>query len=137
MARQRLLILTMYVEVEAQVWVIRDYLPETVQAHCQGFPAISWFARRLPRVTVQAIAVPRECRDGFMVAFWGRPEAYLDARIRTATSTWHQVPPEAATRALAQLQDDLASGEWDRRYGRLREQSELDVGLRLVSSDLG
>jgi SAM-dependent methyltransferase len=27
---------------------------------------------------------------------------------------------------------DLADGTWDRRHGRLRELSELDVGLRLV-----
>ena len=35
-------------------------------------------------------------------------------------------------RGLRQLEKDLESGEWDRRYGHLREQDSLDVGLRLV-----
>jgi hypothetical protein len=68
-----------------------------------------------------------------MAAFWGRPEAYLDARVRAATSPWHQLPPAAVTRALDRLRRDLAHGWWDRRYGHLRQQAELDVGLRLVS----
>jgi hypothetical protein len=86
-----------------------------------------------PGAAVAAIPVPRECTIGFMAAFLGRPEAYLDARVRAATSPWHQVPPAAVTRALDRLRRDLAHGWWDRRYGHLRQQAELDVGLRLVS----
>jgi hypothetical protein len=66
----------------------------------------------------------------------GRPEAYLDARVRAATSSWHQLPPAAVTRALDRLRRDLAGGRWDGRYGHLRQQAELDVGLRLVSAEL-
>jgi len=37
-------------------------------------------------------------------------------------------------RGLGQLRRDLESGEWDRRYGDLRQQESLDVGLRLVTA---
>jgi hypothetical protein len=31
---------------------------------------------------------------------------------------------------------DLASGDWDRRYGHLRTTPECDVGLRLITAEL-
>jgi hypothetical protein len=71
-----------------------------------------------------------------MAASWGRPEAYLDPALRGATSPWHQLPAETVTQALDKLDGDLASGHWDRRYDHLRQQAELDVGLRLVLADL-
>ena len=33
---------------------------------------------------------------------------------------------------LTHLAQDLASGEWHRRYGDILEKSELDLGYRLV-----
>jgi hypothetical protein len=37
---------------------------------------------------------------------------------------------------LRRLREDLHSGAWDRRYGQLRTQAELDVGLRLIKAEL-
>lgn len=37
---------------------------------------------------------------------------------------------------VSQLRRDLESGEWDRRYGHLRVQGSLDVGIRIVSAEL-
>jgi SAM-dependent methyltransferase len=132
-ASRRIVLVTMDVEVLGELWVVRDYLPETLTVHGAGFPAIARLTELLPGAAAAVIPVPRECTDGFMAAFWGRPEAYLDARVRAATSPWHQLPPAAVTRALDRLRRDLADGWWDRRYGHLRRQAELDVGLRLVS----
>jgi hypothetical protein len=39
-------------------------------------------------------------------------------------------------RGLRQLRADLESGEWNRRYGCLRAEDSLDVGLRLVLAEL-
>ncbi len=135
-ARQRVVLATMDVGALGQLWIIRDYLPETLTAHAAGFPSTTRLQELLPRATIAVIPVPRHCTDGFMAAFWGRPEAYLDPGVRTATSPWHQLAPETATRALDQLRSDLASGQWDRRYGHLRHYPELDVGLRLISAEL-
>lgn len=134
--RKRLVLATMDVEVIAQQWLIRDYLPEVLATHAAGFPDIKWLLEVLPRPTAAAIPVPRDCTDGFMAAFWARPEAYLDPAFRAVASPWHQVAPEAVERALERLSSDLASGEWDQRYGELRRRRALDVGLRLICAEL-
>lgn len=136
-ARQRVVLVTMDVEVVAEQWIVRDYLPETLVAHATGFPSIRGLLAVLPRATVAVIPVPGDCTDGFMAAFWARPEAHLDPTIRAASSAWHQLPSETVDRALERLREDLASGEWDQRYGDLRLRPTLDVGLRLICADLG
>lgn len=40
------------------------------------------------------------------------------------------------TRAIDDLRQDLASGEWDKRYGHLRTTTEYDAGLRLLTAEL-
>ena len=40
------------------------------------------------------------------------------------------------TSASGRLSSDLASGEWDQRYGELRQRPALDVGLRLICAEL-
>jgi SAM-dependent methyltransferase len=135
-ARRRIVLVTMDVEVLGELWVVRDYLPETLTAHAAGFPSIARLTELVPHSAAAVIPVPRECTDGFMAAFWGRPEAYLDPRVRAATSPWHQLPPAVVTRALDRLRRDLADGRWDRRHGHLRQQTELDVGLRLVCAEV-
>jgi hypothetical protein len=69
-----------------------------------------------------------------MAAFWARPHAYLDPAARAATSPWHDLPAAVVDRALAQLQEDLDSGDWQRRHGHLLARTELDVGLRLITA---
>lgn len=135
-ARRRVVLVTMDFDVVADLWVIRDYVPEAIAAHGAGFPTIGWLLDLLPGADVSPLPVPRDCTDGFMVAYWGRPEAYLDPAIRAGTSVWQQLPPCAVDRALARLEADLRSEEWDRRYGRLRSLDALDVGLRLIRYEL-
>jgi hypothetical protein len=35
-------------------------------------------------------------------------------------------------RVVAEVDQDLRAGTWDRRHGHLRDLDELDVGMRLV-----
>ncbi|MDX6668501.1 MAG: hypothetical protein QOK04_1881, partial [Solirubrobacteraceae bacterium] len=135
-ARRRVVLVTMDIAVLAELWLIREYLPETLPAHAAVFPSIKRLLGALPGATASQVPVPRDCSDGFMAAFWGRPEAYLDPHIRTGTSPWHQLPPAVVTRAVGELQDDLERGEWDRRHGSLRQRATLDVGLRLIRAEL-
>jgi hypothetical protein len=65
-----------------------------------------------------------------------RPEAYLDPHVRAATSVWQRLPADVVARAIDDLRQDLASGEWDTRYGHLRTTPEYDTGLRLITSQL-
>jgi hypothetical protein len=83
---------------------------------------------------VDVIAIPIDCTDGFGAAFWGRPEAYLDPKVRQGMSWLAQLPPDVLARGSARLAADLQSGEWDRRHGHLRQLEQLDVGHRLITA---
>ncbi len=85
-------------------------------------------------VRVDVVPVPRDCTDGFGEAFYARPEAFLRPEVRAATSGLVLTDPAAVQRGLDRLEDDLASGAWDRAYGHLREQAERDGALRLITA---
>jgi hypothetical protein len=67
--------------------------------------------------------------DGFLGAYWRRPAAYLDARVRAVISIFAKLD---ATPVLTRLATDLADGTWRSRYGELLTRRELDVGYRLI-----
>jgi SAM-dependent methyltransferase len=134
--RKRIVFLTLDLDVTAQMWLCRDYLPEIIEHDRNAFPTIAHLEAVLPSVQVETVPVPADCTDGFLVALWSRPEAHLDPHVRRASSTWHRLPPAIIETGLDRLRDDLESGEWDRRYGYLRRQDTLDVGLRLVKAEL-
>jgi hypothetical protein len=97
------------------------------------FPAIAAIARALGGgASVTSIPIPRDCVDGFLGAFWARPEAYLDPIVRAGMSTLAAVGEDALAPGLARLAADLESGAWDARYGQLRLRTECDLGYRLV-----
>ena len=79
--------------------------------------------------------VPHDCVDGFLGAYWRRPEAYLDATVRAGMSTFTKLRDVDA--GLARLRSDLADGTWKRRHGHLLERTELDLGYRLVVARAG
>jgi hypothetical protein len=55
-------------------------------------------------------------------------------RLDAGYALQRRTDPEAQTRAMDQLRADLASGEWDRRFGALRTQPTFDGSLRLIVS---
>jgi SAM-dependent methyltransferase len=133
-ARRRVVLVTMDIDVVSQLWLVHDYLPEAVADGAGGYPSIAQLLDLLPEASVTPIPVPNDCIDGFTSAYWARPEAYLDSRLRAGSSPWHQLPGAVVQRALDQLERDLASGEWDDRYATLRQSPALDVGLRLIAA---
>jgi hypothetical protein len=85
--------------------------------------------------TVVPIPIPNDCVDGFLGAYWQRPAAYLDARIRSGMSSFNRIAD--LNSGLERLARDLRSGLWERRYGWLRRKNSLDLGYRLVVSPCG
>jgi hypothetical protein len=124
----------MDVLVLARLWIIEDYLPEFLGQHSARFPSIERLCELLPNSTAEVLAVPRDCTDGFLSALWARPHALLDPATRAATSPWYDLPAAMVEAALTRLQRDLQDGTWQQRHGDLLERSELDVGLRLITS---
>jgi SAM-dependent methyltransferase len=114
---------------------LNEYLPEVLANESGRIPAIDRVARVLGgEVTVTTVPIPIDCTDGFIEAFYARPEALLDPEVRRGQSAWAFVDPELIERGLARLRDALASGEWEKRYGHLRTQPEYLGALRLITA---
>jgi hypothetical protein len=84
---------------------------------------------------MEPVLVPWDCADGFFEAFWRRPEAYLDERVRRGVSVWAGVGPAAEHRAVRNLREDLASGRWHERNRDLLDLEAVELGLRLLVAD--
>lgn len=126
--RGRLAILT-FDPASPYFW-LADYIPEIVELDQPIMPELGTFDRILGKTEVEIISVPRDCTDGFLGAYWQRPHAYLDPRVRSAISTFSKL--DNVSNALARLEQDLVSGVWEQRYEDLMELESLDVGYRLV-----
>ena len=125
-------VLTFDVEVHAQFWLFGEYVPESSalpQAHPPSPEAV---ADVLDAHAVEPVPIPADCVDGFNVAFWNRPERYLDVETRACMSGLAMLPDVLVAERMARLRADLADGTWHARHGELIHQDSFDGGLRLV-----
>ncbi|MFF8955290.1 methyltransferase domain-containing protein [Streptomyces sp. NPDC014894] len=111
-------------------WLTRDYLPE-VAGLVAGRPSVDRPAGAIG-ARMEPVLIPWDCADGFLEAYWRRPEAYLDERVRRAVSVWTRVGPEAERRAVDGLRDDLFSGRWAERNREIVALDAAELGLRLL-----
>ncbi|MEO9468141.1 class I SAM-dependent methyltransferase [Parasphingorhabdus sp.] len=130
-AKYRLVILTF--DPEAHYFWLADYIPEIVELDQPIMPKMMEYGRILGDVRIEDIPVPHDCTDGFLGAYWRRPHAYLEAKVRASISTFAKL--DNAPDQLTRLAQDLDSGAWNRRYGHLMEENSLDAGYRLVVAD--
>ena len=115
-------------------WAV-DYWPTALSLPSeQDPPTPEDLAEILNVIDVQPVPISIDCSDGFGAAFWGRPEAYLNPDVQQGMSWLAQLPRSVLVEGAARLEGDLRSGDWDRRYGHLRDLPELDVGYRLVTA---
>jgi SAM-dependent methyltransferase len=132
-ARGPVVILTYDPLVSGEMWLMADYLVEVAALDRRIFPAPELLAAWLGGdVGIEPVPIPRACTDWMLGSFWAHPERVLDPRARAATSGFARMRAEVVDRVVRDVGRDLGDGTWDRRHGRLRELSELDVGLRLV-----
>lgn len=112
---------------------LADYIPELVDLDEAQMPRMTDYEIWLGPVDISPVPIPHDCSDGFLCAYWRRPAAYLDARIRAAISSFWALGDVSA--ALSGLEEDLASGAWARRYPDLPDLDERDCGYRLIVAD--
>jgi len=115
----------------ARPW-LTDYLPELAALDEVAMPPLDAYSAWLGPVSIEPVPVPHDCTDGFLYAYWRRPGAYLDPQIRKGSSSFWKL--DGAQAAMLRLQQDIESGEWDRRYGHLRGLEFYDAGYRLIIS---
>lgn len=110
-----------------------DCFPQIEHIDKELFPSVEQLSTVLGRVEVKAVPIPADCTDGFLCAYWARPESYLNPRVRSAISTFSRMGD--VENGAKRLCLDLESGSWSNKYGHLQELSELDFGYRLVVSN--
>ena len=111
---------------------LTDYIPELLALDEEQMPPMSAYGEWLGPVEISPVPIPHDCTDGFLCAYWRRPAAYLDPRLRAGSSSFWKVGD--ISDALKKLEDDLTSGAWERRYGELLGQDACDFGYRLVTT---
>ncbi|WP_436786226.1 class I SAM-dependent methyltransferase [Yinghuangia sp. YIM S10712] len=136
-ARRRIVLLTWDQSVfRERFWLVRDYLPQTAALDDKRAIGIDDLVELLGGARVEPVPVPHDCTDGFGAAYWRRPRAYLDPQVRAGISMLAQTDPDVLAPGLAVLADDLATGRWQDRYTDLLALDSIDVGYRLLVSDL-
>ena len=111
---------------------LTDYFPEIARLDKPRFPTIEEYQRVLGPIESTVVPIPHDCSDGFMCAYWRRPEAYLDPDVRNSISTFSMMRDPSP--ALKRLEQDLVSGRWQEQYGDLLSLDSFDYGYRLFRS---
>ena len=132
-ARRRAVVFQHDPEVGAGFWLARDYLP-TFLRRLRGKRLADMMAP-LGDADLRPVPIPHDCADGFLGAFWRRPEAYLDPEVRAGISVFRLLPEEEVAAAVEALRADLESGAWRRRNADILDRDELDLGFRLVVAE--
>ena len=130
-ARKRIVILTF--DPQARPWPTQ-YFPELAELDAETMPTIESLTRLLGPSKVQAVPIPHDCQDGFLYSYWRRPQAYLDEKLRSGSSSFWKIADVAA--GLGNLKRDLETGDWHRRYSDMLDQDAYDAGYRLVVTEL-
>ena len=131
-SRSRVVILIWDMSFAGSFWLTNTYIPELEDWTLAHVPSLPEIEHELGPLTRQPLPVPRDCSDGFLRAFWARPEAYLDPSVRRNISQFNLVPEHTIDAGLERLRGDLENGVWDDRFGHLRELDQLDLGYCLL-----
>jgi SAM-dependent methyltransferase len=115
-------------------WLTQDYLPSLDPSRRFG-RIMATIHEEFPGLREYPVRLPRDCVDGLFTAYWGQPEMYLDAEVRRNMSNFALARDEDVKAGLDALRSDLESGAWDRAYGHLRTQTEIDLGHRVLVAE--
>jgi hypothetical protein len=133
-ARKRIAILTFDAELAPPFWLVDRYFPAIRELDRRNMSPLDELRASLGNVHITPVPIPHDCTDGFMGAYWRRPSAYLDPAVRQAISAFAFISDVEP--GLRQLSVDLEDGSWKRLFGHLMNQTELDLGYRLITAEL-
>lgn len=123
-------------DVAHDYWAIRDYWPAIEEMDRPASPPVTMVADALGTDHVETVAIPWDCQDGFLGAYWRRPEAYFQPDVRAGISGLARLEPEVLEQGLRRLRRDLDDGTWSRNQADLLDRHEIDLGYRLVIAQL-
>jgi SAM-dependent methyltransferase len=131
-ARHRVVLFTWDPTPRVGFWLTEAYLPAILEIDAPSFPTMIELAAHLGPIDVRPAPVPHDCVDGFLGAYWRRPDALLDPDVRRGISCFGQLPADVVDEGVSRLAADLESGAWDARFGHLRGETSADLGYRIV-----
>jgi ubiquinone/menaquinone biosynthesis C-methylase UbiE len=116
---------------------LTQYFPSFIKDVEATFLPISQLKAEIETITglvasVIPFPLPHDLLDSFAAVGWGRPELYLDRKIRNGISSFAKIADDELNHGLSSLGEDLERGVWERRYGHLRQLKQLDLGYRFV-----
>lgn len=114
-------------------WLM-DYFPEINSLDNDIMPTQAEFEAAFPAYHEVRVPIPHDCSDGFMAAYWRRPERYLEQGVRNAISAFAMI--QRVEEGLCRLRSDLESGAWQARHAHLLEHDALDLGYKLIIARL-
>jgi SAM-dependent methyltransferase len=112
-------------------WLTRDYLPDFRLR--PGMTADD-IATAIGGGSVEPFPIPFDMLDGFLAAYWRRPEAYLDPGVRANISVFALMAQSVVDKFVERLRADLESGMWHRKNADILGLTEMDLGYRLIIS---
>lgn len=118
-------------DVTREFWLCR-YIPAINDADARVAVSMDDLCELLETRDVRVVPTPHDCSDGFLGAYWRRPEAYLDPHVRAGISTFAKLDAGVVNAGLELLREDIQSGRWREEQRELVECDECDVGYRLV-----
>jgi SAM-dependent methyltransferase len=120
-------------------WMTTEYLPEFLELIPVRYRVPGAWEKELREalgtVALTPVPVPHDCSDGFYGAYWRRPEAFLDPRVRAGISVFAQVSSAAVDRAVDALGADLETGRWQERHRELLLTDEIHLGYYLITAE--
>jgi SAM-dependent methyltransferase len=126
-ARHRIVVLTF--DTDASNFWLSEYFPDLLALDRQIMPPLDALAEELGVCEVTPVLIPHDCSDGFLGAYWRRPEVYLDPIARRSMSPFAKIK---ADEGLSKLANDLNSGVWREHNADILALYLLDVGYRLL-----
>ena len=114
-------------------WLTRDYFPDIMEVDRKIFARKDEFNEYFDNVEITPLLIPEDCKDGFLAAFWKRPQAYLRENIRQSMSSFAKMANTST--GLQQLERDLKNGTWKVKNKDILDRDTLDAGYILISAN--
>jgi hypothetical protein len=139
-ARRRVVLFNIDPAQADRFWMTTEYLPAFLDLIKPQYHEAGYWEHELRSILgtirTKEVPIPHNCADGFYGAFWRRPRAYLDPRVRAGCSVFAQLDRTHVERGIAALEADLASGAWERRHRELLGLEALRLGYYVVVAEL-
>tara|TARA_B100000674_G_scaffold377248_1_gene319772 strand:- start:38 stop:841 length:804 start_codon:yes stop_codon:yes gene_type:complete len=119
-------------KIDTDCW-FKDYFGEMIEKAKDSYTELSELISKIEstfhnKVEYYPFSIPHDITDGFFYAGWQKPEKYLDENFRNSISVFAKAPKNLLNKATKKLTEDLQSGKWDEKHGKIRTLKKYNGG---------